>query len=147
MIVVDIQDLQDILPVDGDLVGDWAQQALTLLGLENAELSVVLTDNAHIRELNRTYLDRDHPTNVISFPQQEGVGPEGEHLGDIVISVERAQEEAADSGMETMERLMQLLVHGICHLTGYNHEGVSPEEALEMEEAEQHILAHLQGAG
>ena len=143
MIIVDIQDLQDAYEIDAGLIGDWAQRVLMILNMNNAELSVVFTDDSHIQELNRDYLDRDRPTNVISFPQQEGIGPGGEHLGDIVISVERAAEEARDTGMNTMERLMQLLVHGICHLTGYNHEGVSEEKAREMEEAEQYILEHL----
>ena len=140
MIVVDIQDLQEMFDIDADLIGDWAQKTLMFVGLENAELSVVLTDDSHIRELNRTYLDRDRPTNVISFPQQEGEGPEGTHLGDIVISVERSADEAHDSGMDTMERIMELLVHGICHLIGYNHEGVSEEKSREMEEAQDRIL-------
>ena len=143
MIIVDIQNLQDMIEIDDGLIGDWAQQALMILNMNNAELSVVLTDDAHIQELNREYLHRDRPTNVISFPQQEGIGPEGTHLGDIVISVERAADEADGSGMNTMERLMQLLVHGICHLTGYNHEDVSDEEIREMEEAEAYILKHL----
>lgn len=143
MIIVDIQDLQEMLDIDADLIGDWAQKTLMYLNMENAELSVVLTDDSHIRELNRTYLDRDRPTNVISFPQQEGEGPSGEHLGDIVISVERAADEADGSGMNTMERLMQLLVHGICHLIGYDHEGVSEEKSREMEDAQDQILNYL----
>jgi len=143
VIIVDIQNLQDMIEIDDGLIGDWAQQTLMILNMNNAELSVVLTDDAHIQELNREYLHRDRPTNVISFPQQEGIGPEGTHLGDIVISVERAADEADGSGMDTMERLMQLLVHGICHLTGYNHEDVSDEEIREMEEAEAYILKHL----
>ena len=143
MIIVDIQNLQEVVEIDEDLIGDWANKTLMILNLNNAELSVVLTDDAHIQELNRDYLHRDRPTNVISFPQQEGIGPGGEHLGDIVISVERAADEAQGSGMDTMERLMQLLVHGICHLTGYNHEGVSEGQAREMEEAEQYILGRL----
>jgi probable rRNA maturation factor len=143
LIIVDIQDLQDIFELDDNLLGQWAQQALAILHIEDAELSVVLTDNSHIRELNRDYLDRDRPTNVISFPQQEGIGPAGTHLGDIVISVERAVEEAEDCGMNIMDRVMQLLVHGICHLIGYNHEGVSDEKAGEMEDAEAYILKRL----
>jgi len=143
VIIVDIQNLQDGIEIDEDLIGDWAQRALMILNMTNAELSVVLTDDDHIQELNRDYLHRDRPTNVISFPQQEGIGPSGEHLGDIVISVERAADEADGSGMNTMDRLMQLLVHGICHLTGYNHEEVSEEQAREMEEAELYILKHL----
>ncbi|HHO76921.1 MAG TPA: rRNA maturation RNase YbeY, partial [Deltaproteobacteria bacterium] len=98
---------------------------------------------AHIQELNRMYLHRDRPTNVISFPQQEGIGPEGTHLGDIVISVERAQIEATDSQMDTMDRLLQLLIHGICHLLGYNHEDVSVDTAKEMEDIETYLLKRI----
>ena len=143
MIIIDIQDLQDVFEVDGDLFGQWAQLALEILDREDAELSVVLTDDLHIQELNKMYLNRDRPTNVISFPQQEGIGPEGTHLGDIVISVQRAQQEALDSEMSTMDRLRQLLVHGICHLVGYNHEDVSVETAKEMEYMESSILKKL----
>lgn len=147
MIIVDIQDLQDNFKIENDLLGHWAQQALMILGRPDAELSVVLTDDLHIQELNRTYLHRDRPTNVISFPQQEGIGPEGTHLGDIVISVQRALAEAADSGMSTMERIGQLLIHGICHLAGYNHEDVSEATAKEMEDMEAYILKKLSEEG
>lgn len=143
MIIVDVQNFQDKIAVDEDVMGDWAQKALMYLGINDAELSVVVTDDDHIRELNRDYLHRDRPTNVISFPQQEGEGPEGTHLGDIVISAERAEEEAHDSGLDTTERIMDLLIHGICHLCGYNHEGVSDEETRKMEEAEEAIHRHL----
>ena len=116
---------------------------LSLLGREDVELSVLLIDDGRIRELNREYLGRDRPTNVISFPQQEGEGPGGSHLGDVVISVERASEEARGAGMDMPERLRQLLVHGICHLCGYDHEEVPEETAREMEEAERRVLSLL----
>jgi probable rRNA maturation factor len=141
MNVIDIINDQDAHEIDTDLVGQWTMQILSLLGRQDVELSVLLIDDARIRELNREYLDRDRPTNVISFPQQEGDGPGGNHLGDVVISVERAAGEAREAGMGTRERLKQLLVHGICHLCGYDHEGVPDERVREMEEAEQRVLS------
>jgi probable rRNA maturation factor len=141
MNIIDILNEQKIIEVDCDLLGDLAVKILDILGRVDAELCIVLTDNTDIQKLNKEYLSRDKPTNVISFPQQEGEGPEGTHLGDVVISVEKAVQEAADAGMETIERIRQLLVHGICHLCGYNHEGVSDQMIKEMEAEEERILS------
>ena len=80
---------------------------------------------------------------MISFPQQEGDGPLGEHLGDVVISAETAAREAQDAGMSARERMLELLVHGICHLTGYDHERGTEEEAREMEEAEERLVREI----
>jgi len=143
MNLIDIINEQKALEIDIDLIGQWAVRALELLGKKDVELCVVLTDNDDIRNLNREYLGKDKPTNVISFPQQEGEGLEGSHLGDVVISAEKAFQEALDAGIETHERIKQLLVHGICHLCGYNHEGVSEETASEMEAAEERLLSLL----
>jgi len=143
MNLIDIINEQKVIEVDVDLLGEMAVRILEILGRQGVELCVVLTDNADIQALNREYLDRDRPTNVISFPQQEGEGLQGSHLGDVVISVERAAEEALEAGIETMDRIRALLVHGICHLCGYNHEGVSEELIREMEAVEEHVLALL----
>ena len=143
MNLIDIINEQKVIEVDIDLLGEMAVRILEILGRQGVELSVVLTDNADIQALNREYLDRDRPTNVISFPQQEGEGLQGSHLGDVVISVERAAEEALEAGIETMDRIRALLVHGICHLCGYNHECVSEELIREMEAVEEHVLALL----
>ena len=143
MNLIDILNEQEMVEVDSDLLGRSAVRILEILGRHDVELCVVLIDNEDIQKLNRQYLNRDKPTNVISFPQQEGEGPEGSHLGDVVISVEKAAEEAKDARMETMERIKQLLVHGICHLCGYNHEEVSDDMAREMEQTEQRILSQL----
>jgi probable rRNA maturation factor len=143
MNLIDIINEQKVIEIDVDLIGELAVKIFEILGREEVELSVVLTDNADIQALNREYLGRDRPTNVISFPQQEGEGPQGSHLGDVVISVERAAEEALDAGIETMDRIRALLVHGICHLCGYNHEGVSEEMTHEMEAVEERVLALL----
>ena len=143
MVVIEVQNLQKRVPIDDLPIGEWATRALALLHIENAELSVVVLDDDQIRELNRTYLERDKPTNVISFPQQEGDGPLGEHLGDVVISAETAAREAQDAGMSARERMLELLVHGICHLTGYDHERGTEEEAREMEEAEERLVREI----
>ena len=143
MNLIDIINEQKVIEIDDDLIGELAVRILEILGRQGVELSVVLTDNADIQALNREYLGRDRPTNVISFPQQEGAGPQGSHLGDVVISVERASEEALEAGMETMDRIRALLVHGICHLCGYNHEDVSEEITREMEAVEERVLSLL----
>ena len=143
MSVVDVINEQDHIATSEETIINWAQAALELLGFPEAQLSVVLTDNAEIQELNRDYLGRDKPTNVISFPLLEGEDCFGSHLGDIVISAERACEEAVDTDLSSLERLKQLLVHGICHLTGYNHEDVDEATAQKMEAKEAEILAAL----
>ncbi|MCE5274285.1 MAG: rRNA maturation RNase YbeY [Syntrophaceae bacterium] len=144
MNTVDVQNEQEVLPIDAGVIEEWAHRILEILGRDGIELSVVLIDNARIRELNREYLGRDNPTNVISFPQQEGEAVVGSHLGDVVISVEKAFEEASDAGIDPQGRIRQLLVHGICHLTGYNHEDVPEDKALEMEAAEEWVLSLLE---
>ena len=144
MNLIDIINEQKVIEIDADLIGRLSVRILEILGRQGVELCVVLTDNADIQALNREYLGRDRPTNVISFPQQEGESPQGSHLGDVVISVERAAEEAGEAGMETMDRIRALLVHGICHLCGYNHEGVSEEITSEMEAVEEQVLSLLE---
>jgi len=140
MITVVVQDLQVALAIDESTIRDWSTRALEYLDIEDTELSIVLVDDAYIQKLNKTYLDRDRPTNVISFPQQDGSDPLSNLLGDIAISVQRAIDEADQAEMLPMERVKQLLVHGICHLCGYNHEGVTEDEALRMENKEAQIV-------
>jgi probable rRNA maturation factor len=146
MVVIDVQNLQERMNIENLPLGEWAAQALEALDVHSAELSVVVVDNDQIQDLNKTYLGHDRPTNVISFPQQEGDGPEGEHLGDVVISVERAREEALEAGLGLDERMLQLLIHGICHLLGYDHERGTEEQAAEMEEVEERLFRQIMGA-
>ncbi len=143
MNIVDVQNEQETIPLDADRISQWAHQILEILGKDDVELSVILTDNEHIRNLNRDYLGRDSVTNVISFPQQEGEGLTGNLLGDVVISVEMASDEASEYDIDVLGRIRELLIHGICHLIGYNHEDVSEEKALEMEAAEEWVLSRL----
>jgi probable rRNA maturation factor len=111
-----------------------AQAILNALGSPDGELSIVIADDAQIKELNRDYLNRDRPTNVIAFPMQEGPfsGISPHMLGDVVISVETALSESKSADMAFDCRFDQLLIHGILHLFGYDHE--KDEEAAQMEE-------------
>lgn len=98
-----------------------------------------------IRILNREYLGRDKATNVISFAMQEGefgaINPG--LLGDVVISVDTAAREAEEAGDTFLGRLYFLLMHGILHITGYDHERSGEVEAARMEAREREIFALL----
>ena len=123
-----------------------AEKILSASGCPEAELSVVLVDDAQIRAINRDYLQRDKPTNVISFAMQEGEGAgiQPDILGDVVISTETAARDAAEAGQTVEREISFLLLHGILHLLGYDHERGSEEDALLMEARERELFALLQ---
>ena len=104
---------------------------------EEFEVSVMLTDDAHIQELNRTWRDKDKPTNVLSFPapEQPGQGAPGEtgprHLGDIALAYETLVRESEDESKELAHHFAHLIVHGILHLLGYDHEVEAEAEIME----------------
>ena len=112
----------------------------------SAEVSLTLTDDEEIRRLNAKYRQIDRPTDVLSFPLQEGETlaalPKGRPmLGDIVISVPRARAQAEAYGHSFRRELAFLTAHGVLHLLGFDHE--TPEEAAVMEKQQYLILAAL----
>ena len=112
------------------------------MGCETHELSIVLVGDEEITRLNRQYFHRNRPTNVISFPMGAG-NPAALHpsiLGDVVISAETARREAATVGGRAEEEIFFLLIHGILHLVGYDHEG-SPGEREKMEAKERELFS------
>ena len=114
---------------------------LGALDCPDGEISILIVDDQEIEKLNRKYLNRDGPTNVIAFPMREG---EFSHfspqlLGDVVISTDTAAREAQYSDMSIKQRFNELLVHGILHLFGYDHE-TSGQDAQEMETKNQELL-------
>jgi len=115
------------------------------LGYDTHEISIVITDNAQIQQLNKTYRKVDKPTNVLAFPMQEGefadIAPS--LLGDIVISCEKAQQEADSANISIDERMSQLLIHGILHLVGFDHE-TSPGDAQNMEDKSLVLLRKIE---
>jgi probable rRNA maturation factor len=95
------------------------------LGLLEAELSLLFVNDLQIQTLNRRYLHRDKPTNVLAFPMRKGEFPtlHPHLLGDLVISVETARRQSNRFGLNEMEMVVLLMVHGVLHLIGYEHEG------------------------
>lgn len=115
---------------------------------EATELSISIVGDRAIHRLNRDYLGKDRPTNVISFSLQEGeFGHLSPALGDVVISADTAAREADEGGIETWERVVFLLLHGILHLCGYDHERSGEAEARRMHKKEQELYALLQSSG
>lgn len=136
-------------PVAKTALRKVAQRILDALGCPEAELSITIVGDRSIRILNRQYLGRDKATNVISFAMQEGefgsVNPDV--LGDVVISADTAAREAEEAGDTFLGRLNFLLLHGILHITGYDHERSGEAEAARMEAKEREIFALLQEEG
>ena len=123
-----------------------AQIVLNALGSPDAELSLVIVDDDEIATLNRQYLNRQGPTNVIAFPMQEGEfsGVSPGLLGDVVISADTARREALMGDMPARRRFDELMVHGILHLLGYDHEN-DEEQARAMEAKSAELMALLAG--
>ena len=120
-----IRNRQKHIPLDLRKIRRVAQRILTELGLLEAELSLLFVNDLQIQALNRRYLRRDKPTNVLAFPMRKGeFSTLHPHLlGDLVISVETAKRQSNRFGLDEMEMVILLMVHGILHLIGYEHEG------------------------
>jgi probable rRNA maturation factor len=109
---------------------------LKKLGLRSAELSLALTVDAEIHELNRTYRKKNKPTDVLAFAMREGepLGPGAgsvpEMLGDIVVSVETARRQAAQHRRSLEAELRMLIAHGLLHLIGYDHRTDAEERVM-----------------
>ena len=97
---------------------------LSDLDCNEAELSILFTDDKEISSLNKRYLEKNGPTNVLAFPISGGPPPEPETgmLGDVVISVDTAISESKTAGEPLEETIFRLLIHGILHLLHYDHE-------------------------
>jgi probable rRNA maturation factor len=107
-----------------------------------AEVSVLLTDDGQVRELNRIWRHQDKPTNVLSFPATSVAGlAKAPMLGDIVVAFGTVQREAMTDGKTIPDHLAHLLVHGFLHLIGHDH--LDEAEAVIMENLERDILASL----
>lgn len=108
----------------------------------DAELAIVLSDDAQLQALNRDYLGIDAPTDVLSFPASE-LDPEtgARYLGDILISVPRAAAQAEARGHSLIAEAQLLVVHGVLHLLGYDH--AESEEKAQMWAAQAQVLERL----
>ena len=122
-----------------------AAASLVDLPAERLEVSLLLTDDAQVRDLNRDYRQQDKPTNVLSFAALDAdspIPPDGPILlGDVIVARETTEREAADEDKTVVHHLSHLVVHGVLHLLGYDH--MEDDEAEEMESLERSILAGL----
>ncbi|TRZ98216.1 MAG: rRNA maturation RNase YbeY [Nitrospiraceae bacterium] len=101
-------------------------------GAEAAELSLVLVSDRRMRALNRRYRKKDRTTDVLAFPMHEGRFSRfrGSLLGDVVISMPTAKRQASEFGHSLRDEITRLLVHGVLHLLGYDHERSERDAAL-----------------
>ena len=120
-----IRNRQKHIPLDLRKIRRAAQRILAELGFLEAELSLLFVNDRQIQTLNRKYLRRDKPTNVLAFSMREGEFSTLHPylLGDLVISVETAKRQSNRFGLDGAEMVILLMVHGVLHLIGYEHEG------------------------
>jgi len=117
-------------------------------GVDDHQVNIVFTDDNELQQLNQRYRDKDEPTNVLSFPFSDGADPalQGlpiKELGDIIISVDRAEAEAMDYDHTLQHRLAWLMTHGLLHLLGYDHEK-SEQDAEAMYDRELKLLERIE---
>lgn len=140
-----IENRQKRMKIDNRRIRGKVIRLLRLIDCADKEISITFVDDADIRLLNRQYLRRDKPTNVLSFSLQEGecgsVNPG--MLGDIVISAETALRDAQRGHFTLEEELLFLIIHGLLHLTGYEHVRTSRANALKMKKREEELFRAL----
>jgi probable rRNA maturation factor len=129
--------------ISSRLVKKIAERMLTLLNVQSAELSVLLTDDATIQQLNAQYRHKDSPTDVLAFPLMDVDDEqlhtlEGGALGDVVISLDTALRQAQQHDQSLLEEVRTLLAHGLLHLLGYDHQ--TDAEEAEMNQQAQRLI-------
>jgi probable rRNA maturation factor len=143
MAKIEITDLQDLIDLDKRLVLQVLRHVMKVEGRPARSLSVVLTDNRHIRDLNREYAGRDCYTDVISFPLEDLDWPAGQPVngginGEIIASAECALYQARARELDPRAELLLYLVHGLLHLIGYDDRTAA--DARSMHEREDELL-------
>jgi probable rRNA maturation factor len=141
-------------PLSSARVRALASRMLEVLGLADAELSVLLTDDATIRELNRTHRGKDAPTDVLAFSQDEraahhahvtATGGRELLLGDVVISLDTAARQARSRRRDLWSEVRFLLAHGVLHLIGYDHGNA--KDKREMSALTRRVVARASAPG
>jgi probable rRNA maturation factor len=133
--MIEVVNRQRRFPVDEERWRRLGELALKKIGVEDAGATVAFVSDRAMRELNRRWRGKRGTTDVLSFPveQEEWEQREGKMLGDVVISVEQAARQAAENGLTLDEEIAQLILHGLLHLCGYDHETDTGEmNALEL---------------
>jgi probable rRNA maturation factor len=142
----------------GKLDAGWlrgaAEQALIALGVsDSAELGLFIATGERVKQLNRDYLGRDEPTDVLAFSASEEAGanlpsfvqpPDGVlHLGEVIISYPQAVRQAEEYKHSVKKEILVLIIHGLLHLLGYEHD--RPELELKMKAREEEVMGRIGG--
>jgi probable rRNA maturation factor len=147
-----IKNRQKLLKVNQQKTAGLLRKALQTLGLHKAELSILFVNDDRMKRLNRQYRGIDRTTDVLSFPQEDTFPFDGQGagadivLGDIVINLHKAERQAKENGLTLNEELKRLLVHGLLHLLGYDHEKSGYAER-KMQERSKRLLKQLNAHG
>jgi probable rRNA maturation factor len=142
---IQIENKQTKIKIQRRKIRSTVLKLLKIMDCANKKLSISFVDDNTIKQLNNHYLQRDHSTNVLSFSLQEGeYGNVNPHiLGDIVISTETAQRDAAKGDLSLSEEIDFLIIHGLLHLLGFNHENTTKAQTTKMQMKERELFGIL----
>ena len=142
-----IKNSQNKIKIDKRMIRGTVSKILKILNCADKEISLSFVDDENIKKLNKQYLGKDKATNVLSFSLLEGeygnINPQ--ILGDIIVSVETAQRDALYSKLTIAQEIDFLIIHGILHLLGYNHENTTEKETKIMRQKEKELFYAING--
>lgn len=135
-----VENLHPNLKADEERARGVVAKLLADEKMDRGDVSVVFVDDHHIRDLNRRYLHRDGPTDVLAFGMREGEDAQFAEstLGDVYVSLDRARQQAVEYGVTYQEEVLRLVIHGVLHILGHDHR--EEEEATNMKELEDSYL-------
>lgn len=149
--VISIRNAQQLIPIDEQKIVNHAAKILELLDYADYDLGILLCDDETMRTYNKKYRNKDNVTDVLSFPYHPALKPgericpqtpDDKNLGDLIIAPTHVKKDAEALGVTLEKRLQVLLVHGICHLLGYDH--IKDEDYEIMKQQEEYLLHELQ---
>ena len=142
-----IENSQNKIKIDKRKIRSTVLKVLKILDSPDKEISISFVDDKNIKQLNKQYLGKDRSTNVLSFSLQEGeqgdINPQ--ILGDIIVSVETAKRDALYGKLTIAQEIDFLIIHGILHLLGYNHENTTKKETNKMQQKEKDLFNAING--
>ena len=142
---IQIENKQTKIKIDRRKIRITVRTLLNIMDCANRELSISFVDDKTIQQLNKNYLQKDNSTNVLSFSLQEGeygnINPD--ILGDIIISAETALRDAAIGDLSLSEEIDFLIIHGLLHLLGFNHENTTKVQTTKMRVKEKELFGIL----
>ncbi|MCP4135683.1 MAG: rRNA maturation RNase YbeY [bacterium] len=129
-----------------DTLRTISRGTIDCLSLDDVSVTVIVTSNEYIRAINKDYRSKDTATDVISFAYREnpfpGIEESVENLGDVYLSLEKAAEQSLEYEITLYDEIKRLLIHGLLHLVGYDHE-TGEEDAAHMREREEDIFSKI----